>query len=100
MLAERIQGCPSEPRNSPVARRRDEIEHGVHAVVSESRVTLDSGFRRKYALVLPFHVPNDLGEAVYTSAHGMHTKSEKAYQASLSIWSPKPGVSIMVREMR
>lgn len=89
----------------PMAGRGDEVKHGVDAVVSETGITLDTRLLRKNVIVLPLQVPNDLGKAVCTQpvstrsclgCHGLWS----TYLASLSIWSPKPGVSTMVREMR
>ncbi len=42
----------------------DEVEHGMHTVVSEAGVTLDTRFLSKNVIVLPLEVADDLGEAV------------------------------------
>jgi hypothetical protein len=38
----------------------DEVEHGVHTIVSKAGVSLDTRFLSKDVIVLPFQVPNDL----------------------------------------
>lgn len=48
----------------PVPSRRDEVEHGVNAVVPEARVTLDTGLLGENVVVLPLEVADNLGEAI------------------------------------
>ena len=43
---------------------RDEVEEGMHPVVPETRVTLDTRLFREDVVVLAFKVPNDLLEAI------------------------------------
>ncbi len=38
----------------------DEVKEGVHAVVSETGITLDAGFFSKDVVVLAFEVANNL----------------------------------------
>ena len=86
-----------------MASRGDEVEHGVNTIVSEAGVTLDTRLLSKNVIVLPLEVADDLGEAARNSVSGEPSSSKiscQSYLASLSIWSPKPGVSTMVREMR
>lgn len=47
-----------------VAGGCDEVKHDVHSVISEARVTLDSGFLCKNIIVLALEVTNNLTEAV------------------------------------
>lgn len=90
-------------RHVPVAGGCDEVKHGVDAVVSEARVTLDTRLLCQNVIVLPLEEAHDLGE---TDGRTVSTKKAVAryvlgsHLASLSTWSPKPGVSTMVREIR
>src|ERR1700744_4154853 len=77
--------------NAPMPGGRDKVEQDVHAVVSEARVTLDARLLGQDVVVLALQVADDLGEAVWVS-QAKQAKA-KANLASLSIWSPKPGVS-------
>ncbi len=43
-----------------MAGRRDKVEHGVHTIVSEAGVTLDTRFLSKNVIVLPLQVADDL----------------------------------------
>jgi hypothetical protein len=43
-----------------MAGRGDEVEHGVHTIVSEAGVTLDTRFLSKNVVVLPLKIANDL----------------------------------------
>jgi len=47
----------------PMARRGDEVEHGVDTVISESGVTLNTGLLGKNVIVLSLEVADDLGKA-------------------------------------
>ena len=49
-------------QHSRVTGGRDEVEEGVHPVVAEARVTLDTGLLRKNVIVLAFQVSYDLLE--------------------------------------
>ena len=44
----------------PMAGRGDKVEHGVHTIVSEAGVTLDTRFLGKNVIVLPLQVADDL----------------------------------------
>lgn len=46
-----------------MSSRCDEVEQDVHAIIPEARVTLDTGLFRKDVVVLPFKIPDNLGEA-------------------------------------
>ncbi len=82
----------------------DEVEHGVNTVVAEARVTLDPRLLGENVIILPLKVTNDLREAAdkgqLAAAREGSLRRESAYLASLSMLSPNPGVSTMVREMR
>ena len=80
----------------------DEVEKSMNAIVTEAWVTLDTGFFCKNVIVLSLEVTNDFAKAsIMLAATSLGTsKTNVSYLASLSIWSPKPGVSTMVREMR
>lgn len=43
--------------------RSDEVKHGVHTVVSEAGVTLDTGLLGQNVVVLSLEVANNFGEA-------------------------------------
>ena len=47
----------------PMASRGDEVEHGMDTVVTEPRVTLDSGLLGENVIILPLEVTDDLGKA-------------------------------------
>lgn len=44
--------------------RRDKVQESVYSVVSEARITLDTGFFCKDVVVLTFKVANNLLEAL------------------------------------
>ena len=80
----------------------NEVEHGMNSVVPETRVTLDTRLLGKDVIVLTLEVSDNLGKATYPmlARQVWYFSNAGAYLASLSIWSPKPGVSTMVREIR
>lgn len=88
----------------PVASGCDEVEHGMDTVVPEPRVTLDTRLLGQNVVVLPLEEADDFREAGRRESvpkkgwrgWGM----ARSHLASLSTWSPKPGVSTIVREMR
>lgn len=45
----------------------DEVEHGVHTIVPEAGVTLNTRLLGKDVIVLPLEVANDLREAKKSS---------------------------------
>lgn len=55
-------GIPSFA-NVRVTSWRDEVQQGVYTVVSEARVTLNTGFLRKDVIILAFKVADNLLEA-------------------------------------
>lgn len=83
-----------------MAGRGDEVKESMDTVVAESRITLDTGLHCKNIIVLAFKVANDFTKARSLSVATSLGYQDQPYLASLSIWSPKPGVSTMVREMR
>jgi len=80
----------------------DEVEEDMDTIVAEARITLDARLLCQDVIVLSLEVTDDLGEAeVAVSIQHLNINCNcLAYLASLSIWSPKPGVSTMVRDMR
>jgi hypothetical protein len=84
----------------PVAGGGDEVQQHVHTVVAEAGVTLDTALLGKNVIVLPLEEPDYLGETAFKVSWVVTQGRVAVYLASLSIWSPKPGVSTMVREMR
>ena len=83
-----------------MAGRRDEVQENVDAVVPEARVTLDAGLLSENVIVLSLEISNDLSEAARALVLCWYPVRAPPYLASLSIWSPNPGVSTMVSEMR
>lgn len=88
-----------------MACRRDEVQKGVDAVVAEPRVTLDPALLAEDFVVLAFNVAHDLAEAAVSPYCVRLMTSGRVRQIlthvkSLSIWSPNPGVSTTVKEMR
>jgi len=51
-------------RDIPVTGRSDEVEEGMHTVVAESRVTLNTRLLGKNVVVLALKVARDLTEAI------------------------------------
>lgn len=84
--------------------RRDEVEQSVHPVVTEARVTLDTGLLGKNIVVLTLEVAHDLLETTQDNARERRRVSvwdtRATYANSLSMLSPNPGVSTMVRAIR
>lgn len=85
---------------------RDEVEKSVNAVVPEPGVTLDTRLLGQDIVILSLEVANNLGEAAERWCQQgcvlprNATGREDTHLASLSMRSPNPGVSTMVREMR
>lgn len=80
----------------------DKVEQDVNTVVAESGVTLDTGLLSQNVVVLALEVANDFAKATYACQYGaselMGTRA--AHLDSLSTWSPNPGVSTTVNEIR
>jgi len=72
----------------------------VDAVVPETRVTLDTGLLGENVIVLSLEISNNLSKAADALVVCADRRGRSVYLASLSIWSPNPGVSTMVREIR
>lgn len=74
----------------------------MDAVVAEARITLDARLFGQNVVVLSLEIADNLAEADECELQTEKVRRWKGatYLASLSIWSPKPGVSTMVREMR
>ena len=80
--------------------RRDEIQKSVDAIVTEARVPLDARLLSKDIVELTLQVTNNLLEPVLHHQLRLGEKYEDTYANSLSMLSPKPGVSTIVRAMR
>ena len=84
-----------------MTRRRDEVKQCMNTIVSESGITLNARFLCQDVIVLMFKVADDLREANRTLSTPSRIATDITTDlASLSIWSPKPGVSTIVSEMR
>jgi hypothetical protein len=81
----------------------DEVEQDVDTVVAESGVTLDTRLLGQNVIVLALEVANNLAKAAspcqYRGIDALHVFGAR-HLDSLSTWSPNPGVSTTVREMR
>jgi hypothetical protein len=85
----------------PVTGRCDEVEQDMNTVVAESGVTLDTGLFGENVVVLALEVADDFAEAVNVSAEAIEPSELRAkHLDSLSTWSPNPGVSTTVSEIR
>lgn len=85
----------------PMTSRGDEVKHSVNSVISKSRVTLDSRLLGQDVIVLALEVAENFGKAgAWVRMVFQKGLLHASYLASLSIESPNPGVSTMVREMR
>ena len=80
----------------------DEVEQSMDTIVTEAGVTLDTRLLCENVVVLSLEIANNFTEAFISSVifDATHSLQCPSYLASLSIWSPKPGVSTIVREMR
>ena len=80
----------------------DKVEQDVDTVVAESGVTLDTGLLSQNVVVLALEVANDFAKATYACQYGASelTGTRAAHLDSLSTWSPNPGVSTTVNEIR
>lgn len=86
----------------PVAGGCDEVKQNVNTVVAESRVTLDTGLLSKNIVVLALEVADNFAEAGYACQLKPLTllQVNARHLDSLSTWSPNPGVSTTVSEIR
>jgi len=85
-----------------MASRGDKVEERVHSIVAEARVPLDTRLFSENIIILPLDIAGDFTKAGAVSAYDLRFTPKKSgtYVNSLSILSPKPGVSTIVREMR
>jgi hypothetical protein len=84
-----------------VAGGSDEVEQRMNTIVAEAGITLDTGLLCKNVVVLSLEIANNFTEAfLWSVTFETIILQCLSYLASLSIWSPKPGVSTMVKEMR
>lgn len=72
----------------------------MYPVVSEAWITLDSGLFRQNVIVLTFEVADNLLKPGQYHGVKMGSEKEDTYANSLSMLSPNPGVSTMVRAIR
>jgi len=72
----------------------------MYSVILEPWVTLDPRFLGQDIVVFALEVFDNLREAGQLHQKGIGQAHERTYLDSLSIWSPKPGVSTMVNEIR
>ena len=86
----------------PVTGGCDEVEQNVNTVVAESGITLDTGLLSENIVVLALEVADDFAKAGYAGQLKplvlLHVDAK--HLDSLSIWSPNPGVSTTVSEIR
>lgn len=80
----------------------NKVEKSMDTIVAETGITLDTRLFCKNIIVLSLEVAYNLTEALSWLAHIFHRDMDLMllYLASLSIWSPNPGVSTMVNEIR
>lgn len=78
----------------------DKVEEGVHSVVAEAWVTLDAGLFSENIVILSLDVASDFTKAKQFQHFKLRSHRERTHVNSLSILSPNPGVSTIVREMR
>lgn len=86
-----------------MARGGDEVQKSVHPVVPEAGITLDTRLLRENVIILTLEVAYNLLEAArckYLSCLLVARVPRKSYANSLSMLSPKPGVSTIVRAIR
>lgn len=87
--------------NLRVSRRRDEVQQGMNPVVSETRVTFDPRFFSQDIVILTFQVTDNLLKAYMRDlSQGCWGSNQVTYANSLSMLSPNPGVSTIVRAIR
>lgn len=86
----------------PVTGGCDEVKQNVDTVVAESGVTLDTGLFCENVVVLALEVADDFAKAGYACQLKalILLQANNKHLDSLSIWSPNPGVSTTVSEIR
>jgi hypothetical protein len=80
--------------------RGDEVQQSVNSVIPETRVTLDARLLSKDVVILAFEVTNNFLEAATRMRKEPGVWVKSMYANSLSMLSPKPGVSTIVRAIR
>ena len=85
-----------------MSSRCDEVQKNMHSVVAIPDVTLDSRFCSEDVVKLLLKILHNLPKAKRDDLSVLNSRFciSSAYQASLSIWSPNPGVSTTVRDTR
>ena len=79
---------------------RDEVEQSVNSVVTEAGITLDTRLFGQDIVVLTFKVSNNFLKANNLVKRKVPRGHTDTNANSLSMLSPKPGVSTMVRAIR
>ena len=95
--------------NLRMTGRSNKVQQGMNTIITESRITLDTWFFCKDIVVLSFQITHDFLEAAWMRRGEIsHTACQSTpsflccrdpYHCSLSILSPKPGVSTIVNEI-
>lgn len=82
--------------------RRDEVQQSMDSVIPETGITFDARLFGKNVVVLTLEVADNFLEPRKNENQGRDCAciSWKTYANSLSILSPNPGVSTIVKAMR
>lgn len=79
----------------------DKVEESVDSIVTEARITLDTGLFSENIIVLALDVTSNFAEPrKLVNMGNQPSVHDVTHVNSLSILSPKPGVSTIVKEMR
>jgi hypothetical protein len=78
----------------------DKVKESMNTVITETWVTFNSRLLSENVIVLSLKITNNLTETFGHVSISWMRPGRISYLASLSIWSPKPGVSTIVREIR
>jgi len=87
-------------QNVRMTSRGDEVQQSVNSVIPETRVTLDARLLSKDVIILTFEVTNNFLESATRMRKEPGVWVKGMYANSLSMLSPKPGVSTIVRAIR
>jgi len=77
----------------------NEVQKSVNTIVPKTWIALDTRLFRQDIVILALKMTNNLLETVKTQQSAQMTV-EETYANSLSMLSPKPGVSTIVKAMR
>jgi hypothetical protein len=89
-----------------MAGRGDKVEESVDSIVTEAWVTLDARLFSKDIIILALNVSSDLSKSEVNHKHQYnidevrHIIVSATHVNSLSMLSPNPGVSTIVKEIR